>query len=533
MRATTIIVLVLLCGARTGFAETFYLDPVNGSMGNLGDAAAPWSTLEDVVAADFIESRMWSPLPYDPATSRLVVKNPYSPVHAGDTLILLSGLHGTLFLQSYNNAADIVIMAGAGQTPILRRVHLQACMHWKLIGLRVSSEPYGAYDQGNLVYFESHGWQGPCSFIVMESCEVYSTETPWTSAEEWVSHAASGILVKALSVMIRGNLVRNIDMGIQVLGNYCTARDNTVANFSGDGMRLLGSWNLFEGNTIKNCYDVDDNHDDGIQSYTTGGLIVDHNIVRGNIILNYEDPAQPLRGPLQGIGCFDGFYNDWLVENNLIVVDHWHGITFMGARDCRIINNTVLDPTPLVTPGPSWISVGDSKGGEKSTGCMVKNNVANQFIVDGDTSHNFVLKTPSAYDENFVNLRKWNFHLRPTSPLIDAADAESSPAVDLDGTPRPQGIGPDIGCYEFRFISGVEVPAPEMQIEVYPNPASSEIVVSRSAASHTSYILTDLLGRVVASGMLDAPLNRIPVHRLQPGTYFLRAGDRSFRILLQ
>ena len=66
---------------------------------------------------------------------------------------------------------------------------------------------------------------------------------------------------------------------------------------------------------------------------------------------NYEDPNQPFRGTLQGLGCFDGFYIDWVIENNLVVTDHWHGISLCGAVNCRIVNNTVVDAND-VSPGP-------------------------------------------------------------------------------------------------------------------------------------------------------------------------------------
>ena len=45
-------------------------------------------------------------------------------------------------------------------------------------------------------------------------------------------------------------------------------------------------------------------------------------VLRGNTIINYEDPGQPHRGTLQGIGCFDGMFVDWVIENNVVIVDH-------------------------------------------------------------------------------------------------------------------------------------------------------------------------------------------------------------------
>ena len=115
---------------------------------------------------------------------------------------------------------------------------------------------------------------------------------------------------------------------------------------------------MFQYNVVKNCYDVNANHDDGFQSWSRGpqgvgtGEVVGM-VLRGNTIINYEDLDQPHRGTLQGIGCFDGMFVDWIVENNVIITDHWHGITLSGATDSRVVNNTVVDLNET-SPGPPW-----------------------------------------------------------------------------------------------------------------------------------------------------------------------------------
>ena len=148
-----------------------------------------------------------------------------------------------------------------------------------------------------------------------------------------------------------------MNFGISVTGASNVVERNVIENFSGDGLRGLGDYGVFEFNTVKNCYDVNANHDDGFQSWSVGpgGVgtgVVRGIVLRGNRILNYEDPNQPHRGTLQGIGCFDGFFEDWIIENNEILTDHWHGITLSGARNCRIVNNTVVDLN-TTSPGPA------------------------------------------------------------------------------------------------------------------------------------------------------------------------------------
>ncbi|HMQ61531.1 MAG TPA: choice-of-anchor Q domain-containing protein [Flavilitoribacter sp.] len=277
---------------------------------------------------------------------------------------------------------------------------------------------------------------------------------------------------------------------------------------------------FYLGNTIKNCYDVDDNHDDGIQSFTTNGYVVDHNIVRGNTILNFEDPNQPLLGPLQGIGCFDGFFNDWTVENNLISVNHWHGITFLGANNCRIYNNTVLDPTPDITPGGSWIMIDDHKNGMPSSNCAVRNNVANQFVVDGATGNNLVLNSYTGYIVNFADYAHFDFHLLPTSALIDAGDDSVAPPIDFDGVARPQGAHADIGAFEFRDATAVRDQDSEAEVRIYPNPVKDKVTLTGDFTQGDITII-DMQGQVVARFQSVSSPFTVNLSRLLAGSYFI------------
>ncbi len=53
-------------------------------------------------------------------------------------------------------------------------------------------------------------------------------------------------------------------------------------------------------------------------------------------------------------------------------------------------------------------------------------------------------------DPLFVDPAGHDLHLMENSPAIDAGTAAGAPAFDLDGNPRPNGAGIDMGAYEYR-----------------------------------------------------------------------------------
>ena len=429
--------------------NTYYLDPVNGRNDNAGTQDSPWGSLQSVVEDNMIETRAYTGLPYN-GTNALAVKNPGAPIKAGDTLVLLDGFHGEFYLRGAYNEFTITIEAAVGQRPSLSRIFLSAGANWLFKGLTVSPSQAPAYSANTLITVESHSWHGPSSHVVIDNCELYSVPdaTAWSS-DDWNTLACNAVQVSGDCMTVRGNTCRNVDFGISISGNNALISGNLVENFAGDGMRGLGNDLVFEYNVVKNCYAVNANHDDGFQSWSINDDPPRERVVlRGNTFINYEDPNQPFRGTLQGIGCFDGFYIDWVIENNLVITDHWHGISLYGAINCRIINNTVVDLNDA-SPGPPWIMVNPHKDGTPSRSCVIRNNIAATITATGDTEadHNLLLTDRNAL---FINPALFDFHLRPDAQdAIDTGSNLLAPAIDLDGVTRPQGTGVDLGCYEY------------------------------------------------------------------------------------
>ena len=445
--------VALFASGSPAAAAAFHVDPENGSPEGDGSRAAPWATLQGVIERDLIATRVVADPPFQQGAA-LKAKNPQAPVGPGDTIYLYSGDHGRLILDGAHNTKAITIRAAPDATPRLSRIRLHGASRWVLRGLHVSpSAKHANNNHTPLVALNSHPRHGPTHHVTVQNCTVYSIQNAadW-GPDQWNAMARDGIRVTGDHVTLRGNVVSNIDSGISVSGSHAHVIDNVVAGFIGDGMRGNGDHGVFEYNTIKNAYDVNDNHDDGFQSWSMGpqgpgsGTVKDV-VLRGNLIINHEDPNHPLRSRLQGIGCFDGTYIGWVIENNVVITDHPHGITLLGLRDCRIVNNTVAD----LAPGrrEPWIMVGAHKNGTPPRDVLVRNNLARAYrIADGrdiTADHNMTVEDR---DRFYVAPAEFDMHLKPDAPAIDAGAPDMAPRIDRDGKRRPQGHAVDLGAYE-------------------------------------------------------------------------------------
>ena len=460
------LLLSLLLGAAPPvLAADFYVDPVNGNdTTGTGSSGNPWKTLQNVVD-NRVQTRDWSSLPYTPPGT-LVTVNPGAPVHAGDTLWLRTGYHGALTIQGAYNTSAVTIAAQPGHTPRLRSVLVRAAQNWVLRGLSISpSHASPPPSSITIVDVEDHHFFGPAWDIEVHDSDIFSiaAASAW-SANDWVNVASSGVSVDSDRVTIRNCRVRNVRFGISVSGVAARIQENLVDGFSADGLRGLGDDGLFEYNRVQNSYvedPPDPNHDDGFQSWSVGPGGVGTGevrgvVLRGNVFVNHVNPAHPLRTSMQAIGCFDGFFVNWVVENNVVITDHWHGIAFLGMRDSRIVNNTVIDLDPG-TPGPPWIAVIPHKNGQPSSNVIVRNNLATDYDlrgtnVVGDHNVEFTMANASTL---FV-APPFDLHLRPGTAAVDTGIATLAPPLDVERVARPQGAGYDLGAYE-RFVPTVGI----------------------------------------------------------------------------
>jgi len=360
---------------------TFYCDPATGSTEGDGSIEQPWRTIEEVISAGRIElcDRDGKPVNAD------------APVKAGDTVLLRSGWHGVIRIPRGYNDRPITIAADEGHVPNVGWIEIGEGRRWRVKGLTVSPSlaprpPERA--PGRLVMLGERGGEESAELAV-EDCFIFSVldASAWTG-RDWVEKPASGIWLgrNGKGHIARNNYVLNTRFGIELCAPDCLCEGNVVANFSADGIRATRDGQVVQYNVIKNVFvsgrDGDENHDDGIQVFlfNVGTGTVRNMTIRGNIILARERDDLPFPNELQGIGCFDGPLVNFLVEKNVVCVNHWHGITLGDAQGSTVQDNTAY--SRWGGRAVPWVMLGQKKN--QARGNTVRRNLAHSFDFKAD-----------------------------------------------------------------------------------------------------------------------------------------------------
>jgi hypothetical protein len=381
--------------------DAIYLDPATGLATNPGTADAPWPGLADSIAAGLIDT-----------------------VADGKTLVLRDGDHGNATFQG-DHATAVTMRPAPGATPHLGRLELRQGSGWHLRGLTISPAFADAPYTGNIV---SLGESGTSSDLVLEDSVVYSEadSSQWT-VDQWMN-ANSGILLgrNGTNLGVRNTHVYNVRFGIAVTSFDSSVEGSLVNDFSADGVRVTRDGDSVNDTVIKNVHvsadDGDSNHDDAIQCFlfNVGTGQVNDVTLKGNIIVNYEGtPMYPAM--MQGIGFFDGPLVNFDVEDNVVFVDHYHGVSLYDAQNSRIVNNVAYTRWDNGSVKP-WVMLGQKLG--MASGNYVHGNLAHSFNFDADA-------TVDAGDNNIVDMTTAEARL-----VARRAEIDDKWGPLFDGAPR-------------------------------------------------------------------------------------------------
>jgi hypothetical protein len=422
-------------GAGSLWAADYYVDPQSGtnSTGVSGSSGSPWQTLEWV-----LDNKTFS---------------------GGDVIYLRNGYHGAPEITgSHSSSNPVTIQAQLGHSPDLQELTFTGASGWVVSGLNISptlgGTTFGA--PSPIVFLDSS-----TSDVVLKNCYIYNLATTEGYTGSTIDDdTGRGILCDAQDSLFESNHIVNTRWAITIDTASATGnvlRGNWIEDTVEDGIRVAADNTTVEYNTIINFHgiQVGSNHDDGIQGWESESGLGDLSncVFRGNVVIDHttDDRLHPQDYGVQGMGFFDGWFENCVFENNLVVVDMWHGITLLGAKNCEVINNTVMkNPLELETKTP-FIWIGDLKanlGGYASSGNLVFNNLmmSDNGFEGTTTGSNTPYLSTSDYGTYFVDADAFDFRLDSSNAAVDSANTTYDPRPDLRRFVRSD---PDRGAYEY------------------------------------------------------------------------------------
>jgi hypothetical protein len=348
-RAIVLALTVLLpAGAAPGLAQTVHhIAPKDAKItcsGTQGQETCPWSSVANALQSGSIKG--------------------------GDTLLLMDGLHDRIAINNRSFTPPVIIRSKTARNASVDTIYLGASSGLTFQDLTVLSTmtyPFplfrSDFDTARIVVENS----------TLQSVAKVDDVLSWTQ-DQWLERRRYGIWLYGSDSRVSNNTLVALQSGIWSAGRNNVISGNRITELTGDGLRA-GNGTIVHRNYVANFMRVDEDHIDGFQSIgPVSGLVLD-----GNVILEWAHPTDhPLRASLQGIGMFDGFYDDFTITNNVVSVTAHHGITVGGGRNGKIVNNTVVHQSGNPEQYP-WIGVFKHKNGSPSQNVVVANNLAMSF----------------------------------------------------------------------------------------------------------------------------------------------------------
>lgn len=368
--------------------KVFHCDPINGNENGDGSLDKPWKSLSSIVNSDFKFS-------------------------SNDLILLYRGNHGNVIINT-KNKNNVFVAPAIEQEPILETLVFEKASNWVFSSINIHSKQ----KNGDLLHRKEYIKidKGSSNISILNNV-VYSVKDSknWLK-KDWYDQCINGITIFGTNCIITNNYFFNTNFSIETSNDNNIINYNLIDRFEGDAIRNTGDNNIISYNRIQNAVvanysDKNGNHDDAYQSWTFGKSIF-NTIIKGNQVINCTDPKLPLPTKvLQGIVCFDGFVENWIVEDNIVIIDHPHGIALLGAKNCIIKKNIIIKNPYDFSEWESmpWIMIDKHKNGTESNGNLVVENQSAVIKMNdptGTMKKNTIFKDANLF---FNGYKQWDF----------------------------------------------------------------------------------------------------------------------------
>ena len=243
----------------------------------------------------------------------------------------------------------------------------------------------------------------------------------------------------------------NLD-GVSILSNTATS--------DGGGVYAFSVAQLSDVFFLNNACTSVDCHGGGLFVY--GTLTLNGSRFLGNVAAGSGGGAYVT----SGIVGHSGLTNNLFARNAASTAAAFYLIDpTSGTGTADVINTTIASPTlsngPAIYIGAGAVNITNTSIASYSIG--ISNAVGtvredyNLFFGSTITSAGLIIHGAHSFvnDPRFVDPPADDYHLAAISAAIDRG-VDAGVYADLDGNPRPQGAGYDIGAYESSFVTTCE-----------------------------------------------------------------------------
>ncbi len=425
------------------------------STGTVADS--PWFYIDNVAIYDGLVTDTYVPVTYyvdqshpqasdaNPGTESLpwkTIQKAADSIKAGDTVIVKSGSYPEriTFSNGRRGAPGQVVTfkAQPRRTVTMWGFYTQFAHYLRIQGFNITTDAsLTGWTEQNGVFISSDHVEVVDNYLYGLKGTAISGDSVGTIVSgNRIYQSQAGIVISGTGWLVEGNEVERL--------YHWSDGDSDYSRFFGDDHVIRG--NYFHGT---NFNEIADAHVDCFQTFDNNGEHAHHILFENNICTEFHQG-------LMGEAAYYHNTSDLTFRNNIFAHGLAWGLCVEEITNVTAVHNVFADI--------QYHGMGFRDGASG----LVENNIfynagSNYWASDGGSvsgSHNLLYNTTDTIaqpdfpndlvnrDPLFVNPGANDYHIREGSPAMDAG-LNVGVTADLDGNPRPQGAGYDIGAYEF------------------------------------------------------------------------------------